>query len=237
MTSNRKPAFDLPARAGVPIIRSDQQFPVNRIFCVGRNYAAHAVEMGSDPQREPPFFFAKPADAIIAGAHCTLPYPPRTTELHFEVELVVGLRQGGANIPADAALEHVYGAAVGIDFTRRDIQAQAKESRRPWDMGKGFDGSAVIGEMVAFDTTTLPRAGPIVLTVNGEERQRGDLADMIWSVAEVIAELSTYLTLGPGDLLFTGTPEGVGPVSAGDQMVAGATGVPDLTVVIGEQTG
>ena len=237
MTANRKPAFDLPARAGVPIAGTDREFPVNRIFCVGRNYAAHAVEMGSDPQREPPFFFTKPADAVITGAQCTLPYPPRTAELHFEVELVVGLRRGGTNIAADAALDLVHGAAVGIDFTRRDIQAQAKATRRPWDMGKGFDGSAVIGEMVAFDATALPRSGPIILTVNDEERQKGDLSDMIWSTAEVIAELSAYLTLSAGDLIFTGTPEGVGPVSVGDQMVAAAAGVPDLNVVIGEPSG
>ncbi len=235
MTDSRRSAFDLAARASVPITGTDLGFPVNRIFCVGRNYAAHAVEMGADPEREPPFFFAKPADAIIAGAHCTLPYPPRTQDLHFEVELVVGLKTGGADIPVTGALDHAYGAAVGIDFTRRDIQADAKATRRPWDMGKGFDGSAVIGEMTSFNATSLPQAGPITLTVNGEERQTGDLGDMIWSTAEVIAELSTYLTLGPGDLIFTGTPEGVGPVSVGDRMVASAAGVTDLSVLIAER--
>ncbi|MEM9105722.1 MAG: fumarylacetoacetate hydrolase family protein [Pseudomonadota bacterium] len=234
MTENRQTAFELPARAGVPIAATDLAFPVNRIFCVGRNYAAHAVEMGADPDREPPFFFSKPADAIIVGAQCALPYPPRTQDLHFEVELVVGLKSGGANIDVANALDHIYGAAVGIDFTRRDIQADAKATRRPWDMGKGFDGSAVIGEMTTFDAASLPQAGPITLTVNGEERQTGNLSDMIWSIAEVIAELSTYLTLHPGDLIFTGTPEGVGPVIAGDRMVATAFGVSDLSVLITE---
>ena len=232
MTENRTTAFELPPRASVPVAGTALCFPVNRIFCVGRNYAAHAIEMGADPDREPPFFFAKPADAIVAGAACILPYPPRTQDLHFEVEQVVGLKSGGADIPVTLALDHVYGAAVGIDFTRRDIQADAKATRRPWDMGKGFDGSAVIGEMIPFDATSLPRTGPITLTVNGEERQSGDLGAMIWSTAEVIAELSTYLTLQPGDLIFTGTPEGVGPVSVGDRMVASAAGVPDLSVEI-----
>lgn len=235
MTEKRRMAFELPARAGIPISGTDLAFPVNRIFCVGRNYAAHAVEMGADPDREPPFFFSKPADAILTGSQCTLPYPPRTQDLHFEAELVVGLKSGGADIAVANALDHVYGAAVGIDFTRRDIQADAKATRRPWDMGKGFDGSAVIGEMSPFDATSLPQTGPIALTVNGEERQTGDLGDMIWSIAEIIAELSAYLTLRPGDLIFTGTPEGVGPVTAGDRMVASAAGVPNLSVMITER--
>ncbi|MEX3010804.1 fumarylacetoacetate hydrolase family protein [Hoeflea sp. TYP-13] len=232
MTGTRKPAFSIAERSSIPIAGSNLCFPVNRIFCVGRNYAAHAREMGTDPDREPPFFFCKPADAIIAGAECSLAYPPRTEELHFEVELVVGLKSGGADIATGNALNHVYGAAVGIDFTRRDIQAAAKTTRRPWDMGKGFDGSAVIGEMVEFDAASLPQAGPITLSVNNEERQRGDLSDMIWSTAEVIAELSTYLSLRPGDIIFTGTPEGVGPVSAGDRMLAQAAGVPPLSILI-----
>lgn len=232
MTENRQTAFELPDRAGVPVTSSNLAFPVNRVFCVGRNYAAHAVEMGADPDREPPFFFSKPADAIIAGSQCTLAYPPRTKDLHFEVELVVGLKSGGADIPVARALDHVYGAAVGIDFTRRDVQAEAKATRRPWDMGKGFDGSAVIGEMTPFDAASLPQTGPITLTVNGELRQTGDLGDMIWSIAEVIAELSAYLTLRPGDLIFTGTPEGVGPVTVGDHMVASAAGVRDLSVQV-----
>lgn len=234
MTTNRQHPFEIPAPACVPITGTDLEFPVNRIFCVGRNYAAHAVEMGSDPQREPPFFFAKPADAIVTGAQCTLPYPPRTAELHFEVELVVGLKSGGTDIAAGSALDLVYGAAVGIDFTRRDIQAEAKATRRPWDMGKGFDGSAVIGQMAAFDASCLPQTGPISLAVNGDVRQTGDLGAMIWSTAEVIAELSTYLTLRAGDLIFTGTPEGVGPVCVGDRLVASAAGVPELSVLIAD---
>ena len=232
MNANRQNAFEIAGRSGIPIAGTGTVFPVNRIFCVGRNYAAHAREMGANPDREPPFFFTKPADAILSGADCTLTYPPRTADLHFEVELVVGLKRGGADIKVEKALDHVFGAAVGIDFTRRDIQAEAKATRRPWDMGKGFDGSAVIGEMAIFDAASLPRQGSITLTVNGKERQRGDLADMIWSTAEVIAELSTYLTLRAGDIIFTGTPEGVGAVSAGDRMVAQAHGVPVLNIAI-----
>ncbi|MCP4316573.1 MAG: fumarylacetoacetate hydrolase family protein [Hyphomicrobiales bacterium] len=232
MTAIREPAFAVAERSTVPIVGSSQCFPVNRIFCVGRNYAAHAREMGTDPEREPPFFFAKPADAILSGSTCSLAYPPRTKDLHFEVELVVGLKSGGLNIAVENALDDVFGACVGIDFTRRDIQAAAKATRRPWDMGKGFDGSAVVGEMVTFDARSLPQAGPITLTVNGNERQRGDLSDMIWSTAEVIAELSTYLSLKAGDLIFTGTPDGVGPVIAGDRMIAEAEGVPTLTTSI-----
>lgn len=232
MTAHREPAFAVAERSTIAIVGSSRCFPVNRIFCVGRNYAAHAREMGTDPEREPPFFFAKPADTILSGAACSLVYPPRTQDLHFEVELVVGLKSGGSEIAVENALDHVFGACIGIDFTRRDIQAAAKETRRPWDMGKGFDGSAVVGEMVAFDAQTLPQNGPITLTVNGTERQRGDLGDMIWSTAEVIAELSTYLSLKAGDLIFTGTPDGVGPVVAGDRMVAEAEGFPGLTVSI-----
>lgn len=232
MTAHREPALDVAERSTIAIVDSSQCFPVNRIFCVGRNYAAHAREMGTDPEREPPFFFAKPADTILSGAACSLAYPPRTEDLHFEVELVVGLKSGGSDIAVENALDHVFGACVGIDFTRRDIQAAAKATRRPWDMGKGFDGSAVVGEMAVFDARSLPQNGPITLTVNGTERQRGDLGDMIWSAAEVIAELSTYMSLKAGDLIFTGTPDGVGPVIAGDRMIAAAEGVPGLTISI-----
>ena len=187
-------------------------FPVRRIYCVGRNYAEHAREMGGDPQRELPFFFSKPADAVVPSGW-RLPFPVKTSDLHHEVELVIALHKGGANIHAADAPSMIFGYAVGIDLTRRDLQAEAKKSSRPWDMAKGFDHSAPIGAL----TRGLPPAGgSIALTVGGNVRQTGDLKDMIWSVAEVIAALSTYVELAPGDLIFTGTPAGVGPIQRGE---------------------
>lgn len=215
---NTLPRLDVPT---IAIARSNQRFPVRRIYCVGLNYADHAREMGNDPKRHPPFFFGKPADAVVgSGAH--LPYPPKTADLHHEVELVVALRQGGSNISAAAAASLVYGYAVGIDLTRRDLQAEAKKAGRPWDMGKGFDHSAPIG---ALATGIPPATGAISLTVDGEVRQCGDLQDMIWSVAEIIAALSTYIEVAAGDLIFTGTPSGVGPIQRGETVrgiIAGA---------------
>ncbi|KIC17346.1 fumarylacetoacetate hydrolase family protein [Leisingera sp. ANG-Vp] len=225
-------AFPIADRSVVPVAGSDTVFPVNRIFCVGRNYAAHALEMGADPSREPPFFFTKPADAILAGSSLQLPYPPLTGDLHHEVEMVVGLKSGGRDIPADQALDHLFGAALGIEFTRRDLQGQAKKSGRPWDMGKGFDGSAAIGEMTRFTPASLPQSGAISLQVNGALRQSGDLSEMIWKTEETIAELSRYLTLQAGDLIFTGTPEGVGPVVPGDCLLAACQGLQPLQVEI-----
>jgi fumarylpyruvate hydrolase len=197
-----------------------QRFPVRRIYCVGRNYAEHTREMGGDPQRELPFFFSKPADAVVGSGR--LPFPPRTAQLHHEVELVVALHGGGANLAVADAGAIVFGHAVGIDLTRRDLQAEAKKAGRPWDMAKGFDGSAPIGPL---RLGAPPAAGPISLTVDGEVRQRGDLRDMIWSVAEIIAALSSYIELAPGDLIFTGTPAGVGPIERGQTVrgtIAGA---------------
>lgn len=225
-------AFPIADRATVPISGSETAFPVNRVFCVGRNYAAHALEMGADPTREPPFFFAKPADAIHAGDQADLVYPPLTQDLHHEVEMVVGLKSGGRDIPVDQALSHVFGAALGIEFTRRDLQAAAKKAGRPWEMGKGFDGSAVIGTMTQFNADTLPQKGPITLNVNGDLRQSGDLSDMIWKVAETISALSEFLTLRAGDVIYTGTPEGVGAVVAGDVLTAECPGLRDLSVRI-----
>jgi fumarylpyruvate hydrolase len=191
--------------------RTDR-FPVRRIYCVGQNYADHAREMGSDPDREKPFFFMKPADAVVPTGS-TLAYPPRTSDLHHEVELVVALGRGGSNVPVEKAEALIFGHAVGIDLTRRDLQAEAKKTGRPWDLSKGFDHSAPIGDLVPG---VPPSAGQISLTVDGELRQQGDLADMIWNVAEIIAELSTYVELAAGDLIFTGTPAGVGPVRPGE---------------------
>lgn len=199
-------------------------FPVRRIFCVGRNYAAHAREMGADPTREPPFFFAKPADAVLTGGR-DLPYPSETRSLHFEIELVVAIGKAGASIAVEDALGHVWGYGVGIDMTRRDLQEAAKAARRPWDMSKGFDLSAPIGDIVPVARSGHPRGGAIVLHVDGEPRQASDISEMIWGVPETIAFLSSLVRLEPGDLIFTGTPEGVGSVSIGDVMEGSVEGV------------
>ena len=207
-------------------------FPVHRIYCVGRNYAAHAREMGADPDREPPFFFTKPADAVVADGG-TVPYPPATTNLHHEVELVVAIAKGGVNIPVESALEHVYGYAVGLDMTRRDVQNAAKKEGKPWDMGKGFDLSAPCGTIRRAADIGHPDKGAVRLTVNGELRQQGDLNDLIWSVSETISYLSGLVELKPGDLIYTGTPEGVGPVVKGDRLEGNVEGVGTLTITIG----
>jgi fumarylpyruvate hydrolase len=216
------PMTDLPQLVvpSVAISGSGLRFQVRRIYCVGRNYAEHVREMGNDPERDLPFFFSKPADAVVASGRC-VPFPVKTSDLHHEVELVVALNRGGADIPAGDAASLIFGHAVGIDLTRRDLQAEAKKAGRPWDMAKGFDHSAPIG---ALTRGVPPSSGSISLSVDGNLRQRGDLKDMIWSVAEVIAALSTYVELAPGDLVFTGTPPGVGPIRPGETvrgMIAG----------------
>ena len=190
-------------------------FPVRRIFCVGRNYAEHVREMGGDPTREAPFFFTKPADAVLTGG-AGMPYPPRTSDLHHEMELVAAIGNGGSDIRPGEALRHVYGYAAGLDMTRRDLQNEAKKAGRPWDMSKGFDFSAPIGEIVPASRIGHPARGSIELKVNGKTRQSSDLNRMIWSVAETVAYLSGLVRLAPGDLIFTGTPEGVAAVSRGD---------------------
>lgn len=227
-------AYAIPLREqpGIEIAGSTDRFPVRRIYCVGRNYAAHAREMGHDPDREPPFFFMKPADAVIPDG-TVMAYPPATSELHHEIELVVALGRGGRDIPEAEALDHVFGYAVGLDMTRRDLQAQAKKAGRPWDMAKGFDQSAPCGAIHPVSAVGHPDKGEIVLEVNGEARQKGDLADMIWSVAGTIAYLSGLVELRPGDLIYTGTPEGVGPVSRGDRLSGRVEGVGGLSVTIG----
>ncbi|GAB0119301.1 fumarylacetoacetate hydrolase family protein [Acidisoma sp. 7E03] len=221
-----------PPQAAVPV-RGGGLFPVRRIFCVGRNYAAHTREMGGDPDREPPFFFTKPADALLTGG-ADMPYPPQTEDLHHEIELVVAIGTGGANIPAAQAKSHVWGYAAGIDMTRRDLQGAAKKAGKPWDMGKGFDHSAPIGEMVPASEMgrKYGEDGHVLLSVNGAERQEGDLADMIWSIPEIVATLSTFVTLAPGDLIFTGTPEGVGAVARGDVLEGMISGLPPVHVKI-----
>lgn len=198
-------------------------FPVRRVFCVGRNYAAHAREMGADPDREPPFFFTKPADALVTQA--MVAFPPATRSLHHEVELVIAISHGGAAIPVASALDHVYGYAAGVDLTRRDMQDEAKSLRRPWDMSKGFDESAPIGTITPAARIGHPASGRISLTINGKLRQDGNLADMIWPVPDIIAFLSNLVILKPGDLIFTGTPEGVGAVERGDSLAADIEGI------------
>jgi fumarylpyruvate hydrolase len=219
-----------PVLPSLPVEGTADRFPVRRIWCVGRNYADHAREMGSDPDKEPPFFFAKPADAVVEDG-ATIPYPPRTANLHHEVELVVAIGRGGRDIAAGEAPGHVFGYAVGVDLTRRDLQNEAKKTGRPWEMGKGFDRSAPCGALRPAEGVE-PGQGAIRLEVNGETRQSGDLADMIWSVAEVIANLSSYVELAPGDLVYTGTPEGVGRLEPGDRIEAEIEGVGRLAFTI-----
>lgn len=213
-----------PVQPSVAIADSDAGFPLRRVFCVGRNYAAHAREMGKDPDREPPFFFMKPADAVVPAAGA-VPYPPLTQDLHHEVELVVAIGQGGFNVDATKALSLVWGYAVGVDLTRRDLQSQAKDMGRPWDWGKGFDASAPCGPLVPVSQTGHPATGRIWLAVNDQPRQQGDLSELIWPVADVISHVSRSVRLQPGDLIFTGTPAGVGPLQPGDVVTAGIDGI------------
>ena len=217
-----------PAQSTVPVEGSSALFPVRRVYCVGRNYAAHRREMGGD-DRDPPFFFAKPADAIV-GPGAQVPYPPRTANLHHEIELVVALKGGGADVPVERALDLVYGYAVGVDLTRRDLQNAAKDKGQPWEAGKFFDASAPISAIKPW-TGPAPQ-GRIAISVNGTVRQEGVVADMIWNVAEIIAEASKLWTLAPGDLIFTGTPEGVAAIVAGDRVEGEIEGVGALSFTV-----
>lgn len=214
--------FEPHAPVTIPIARGGL-FAVRRVYCVGRNYAEHAAEMGHDT-REPPFFFGKPADAIVVGG-ADIPYPSQTADLHHEIELVVAIGKDGSDVTADDALDHVYGYAAGLDMTRRDLQAVAKKAGRPWDMAKGFDQSAPIGTIEPASAIGHPEKGAITLSVNGVERQRGDLADQIWNVPDTIAYLSTFVTLKAGDIIMTGTPAGVGAVVRGDVLEGTIEGV------------
>ena len=213
-------AVPVPQIPTLSVAGRDERFPVNRIFCVGRNYAAHAREMGKDPDREPPFFFMKPANAAVdAAAPISVPYPPRTANYHHEIELVVAIGRGGRDIAIGDALAHVYGYAVGLDMTRRDLQLEARDKGRPWEFGKSFALSAPIGALRRAEDIGHPAQGAITVTVNGQPRQSSDIDKLIWSVSECIAYLSEYETLEPGDLIMTGTPEGVNAVVPGDVMV------------------
>ncbi|WP_332699814.1 fumarylacetoacetate hydrolase family protein [Devosia sp.] len=206
----------------VPIARGGL-FAVRRVYCVGRNYAEHIIEMGNDT-RDPPFFFAKPADAVVVGG-AAIPYPSQTADFHHEVELVVAIGEDGSDITVENALSHVYGYAVGLDMTRRDLQALAKKAGRPWEMAKAFDFSAPIGSIEPASSIGHPAKGAITLSVNGTERQRGDLADQIWSVSQTIAHLSLFVALKAGDLIMTGTPAGVAAVARGDVLEGAIAGV------------
>ncbi|NCZ59809.1 MAG: FAA hydrolase family protein [Betaproteobacteria bacterium] len=220
--------IEAPKQVSLPVEGSTQRFPVNRIFCVGRNYAEHAREMGHDPNREPPFFFMKPASAIVAGDG-DFPYPALSQDVHHELEMVVALATGGSTIREADALRHVYGYAVGLDMTRRDLQGEAKKMGRPWDTGKAFDFSAPCSAIAPASVIGHPDQGAVSLEVNGELRQRGDLKDLIWNVPEIIAYLSTLFCLMPGDLIYSGTPAGVGPVRRGDVMKGSVQGVGSIT--------
>ena len=223
--------FAPPPTIAVPVAGGGS-FPVRRVFCVGRNYAAHAREMGSDPDRELPFFFCKPADALVING-ADMPYPPMSQDLHHEMELVVAIGKGGANIAETNALSHVWGYAAGLDMTRRDLQNAAKKEGKPWDMGKGFDHSAPIGTLIRAADLPDPTKGRIELKVNGQIRQTSDLSLLIWSVAETIAYLSKLVTLAPGDLIYSGTPEGVAAVQRGDTLEGTVAGVGTVRTVIG----
>lgn len=218
-----------PDRPTIPVVGEDGHFPVRRIWCVGRNYADHAREMGHDPTREPPFFFSKPADAVVPGGG-RLPFPRGTEDLHHEIELVVAIGMGGADIAESQALAHVYGYAVGLDMTRRDLQAEAKTLARPWDLAKGFDQSCPISAIVPARQIGHPARGRIEVSVNGTIQQRGGLDQMIWSVPEAIAYLSRFVAIAPGDLLMTGTPAGVSRVRPGDTLFGTCEGVGEIRV-------
>lgn len=229
MTDFVLPPLETPS---VAVAGSTERFAVRRIFCVGRNYAAHARELGND-ERDPPFFFTKPADAVVdSGA--TIRYPPLTKNLHHEIELVVAIGKPGFRIPRNRALEHVWGYGVGIDLTRRDLQEEAKKAARPWDWSKSFDQAAPCGPLVAATTCGHPDKGSIWLAVNGEIRQDGDLAELIWPVADIVSICSESVELKPGDLIFTGTPAGVGAVNPGETITGGVDGIGEIEVTVGQ---
>lgn len=221
----------VPKTPSLAVEGQSARFPLRRVYCVGRNYSEHAREMGHDPDCEPPFFFSKPADAVVPASG-SVPYPTLTEDLHYEVELVVAIAQGGKNIAVADALSHVWGYTVGVDLTRRDLQAQAKKMGRPWDFAKGFDASAPASPLLPVSQTGHPATGKIWLDVNGEQRQRGDLSDQIWQVADVISYLSQAVELQPGDLIYTGTPAGVGAVQRGDVITGGIEGLSDFSFTL-----
>jgi fumarylpyruvate hydrolase len=227
--------FQPEQQVAVPVIGSDALFPVRRVYCVGRNYAAHAREMGSDPDREPPFFFCKPDNSVVyvkQGEVGTIAYPPQSTDFQHEIELVVAIGKGGSNISQEKANEHVFGYAVGLDMTRRDLQLNLREKGRPWELGKAFDESAPIGPIYPVSKIGHPTNAEIFVKVEGVTKQRSDINMLIWSVPEVIFYLSQYFTLQPGDLIYSGTPEGVGKVERGQTMVGAVAGLGEIHVKV-----
>ena len=226
---NAKYVIETGPQPSLPVQGSDLRFPVTRIYCVGRNYAEHAREMGGDPDREPPFFFMKAANSIVESG-ATIRYPVGTKDVHHEIEMIVALARGGKNIPVEKALEHVWGYGVGLDMTRRDIQGEAKKMGRPWEMGKSFDESAPCSPLRPASEIGHPTKGAIWVKVNGQVKQQGDINQQIWNVPEQISYLSNLITLQAGDLIFTGTPAGVGPVQPGDKLEGHVDGVGDLVV-------
>ncbi|MEZ5923803.1 MAG: fumarylacetoacetate hydrolase family protein [Hyphomicrobiaceae bacterium] len=222
--------IDPPALPAIPVAGTDALFPVRRVYCIGRNYAAHAVEMGGDPNREPPFFFQKNPNNLDASGN--FPYPPHSSDVHHEVELLVALGRGGVNIPLDKALGHVYGYAVALDMTRRDLQGEAKKAGRPWEIGKAFERSGPVGPLLPVADAKHFDHGRIELKVNGEVRQEGDLNQMIWKVPEMISHLSEYFELAAGDVILSGTPSGVGPVKRGDRLEASIEGLRGFVVTV-----
>jgi len=232
-------AFDPAPQASLAIAGDDTRFPIRRVFCVGRNYAAHAREMGKDPDREPPFFFTKPADAVVdcgPEANTTIPYPPETKNFHHEIELTVAIRKDGINIPTRTALDHVFGYAASIDLTRRDLQLVARDKGRPWDWGKAFDLSAPVAPLHRVEEVGHKPTGRIWLSVDDQTKQDADLSELIWSTADVISIVSHTMALKAGDLIMTGTPAGVGPILPGQQIRGGIEGLGDVSIAIGQQS-
>lgn len=223
-------AVEVPPVVALPIKGTDAKFPVRRVYCIGRNYAAHAIEMGHDPDREPPFFFQKNPNNLDPSGE--FPYPPHSSDVHHEAEIAVMLKSGGTNIPLESALDHVYGYALSLDMTRRDLQGAQKKMGRPWEIGKAFERSAPVGPIQTVDAVGHPDAGSLELKVNGETRQSGDLNQMIWKVPEMITYLSEYFELAAGDVILSGTPSGVGPVERGDVMELTVEGLGTLTTKV-----
>lgn len=229
-TSDTSYVITPPPVVGLPVTGQSQRFPVNRVFCIGRNYAAHAVEMGHDPDRDAPFFFLKSASAVTTDG--VFPYPAQSHDVHHELEMVVALSLGGRSIPVSAAEQCIFGYGIGLDMTCRDLQGEAKQKGRPWEVGKSFEYAAPCGFLTPASEVGHPAAGELQLTVNGEIRQQGDLNQMIWKVPEIIARLSDYFELQPGDIIMTGTPSGVGPVQRGDRLHGRIAGLSDLNVTV-----
>ncbi len=222
--------IDPPRQVSAPVRGQQKRFPVRRVYCIGRNYAAHAIEMGHDPDREAPFFFQKNPDNLDFTG--TFHYPTGSEDVHHEIELVIALKKGGKNIPVQTALEHVYGYAIGLDMTRRDLQGEMKKMGRPWEIGKAFEHSAPMGPLVSVSDIGHPECGKIELTVNGTVKQSGDLNQLIWKVPEMISYLSNYFELAAGDLIFSGTPSGVAAIKKGDIMIGHVDGFDTLSVTV-----